>query len=213
MSEIGRYLKRGATVLDLGCGPRDQARPIEYLKLDYLGIDYSNPAADLLADAHALPFKPDSFDCVLCYAVLLELHNPFVAISEIKRVLKPGGIFVGTASQGEPFQSSFFHTTAYGVLSLMHAVDGLAIKRLWPSEDTLKSLARVGRYPRAIKTMLRMLNAVHESAPWLAPRRMKWPEKERSLDRLYRASSIGFVIEKSRPAANGTMSSCNSRSR
>ncbi|MDH3638411.1 MAG: class I SAM-dependent methyltransferase [Gammaproteobacteria bacterium] len=78
MSEICRYLPEPGDVLDLGCGPRDQAIPLEYLGHRYVGIDRASSAADLLADAHALPFRSATFDCVLSYAVLEHLHNPII---------------------------------------------------------------------------------------------------------------------------------------
>jgi len=90
-SAVQPYLSPDSKVLDLGCGPKDQAVPAGYLKYRYVGIDYDNPAADILADAHAIPFKSGTFDCVFSYAVLEHLHNPFIAIEEIKRILKPGG--------------------------------------------------------------------------------------------------------------------------
>lgn len=42
-------------------------------------------------DAHQLPYKDDSFDLVTCQTVLIHLKYPQLAISEMKRVLKPGG--------------------------------------------------------------------------------------------------------------------------
>jgi ubiquinone/menaquinone biosynthesis C-methylase UbiE len=197
MSEISKELPRGGCVLDLGCGPRDQAVPVTYSRYQYVGIDYSNEQADFLADAHAIPFKDNVFDCVLSYAVLEHLHNPFVAIREIERVLKPGGIYVGTVSQGEPFHSSFFHHTAWGFLSLVSSVSTLQVKRLWSSGDTLRSLSRMGGYPKAIKELLKMVDWVHRKLPWLAPRKMKWSHKRKKLDALYRAGSVCFVVKKS----------------
>jgi SAM-dependent methyltransferase len=113
----------------------------------YVAIDNGTAAADLLGDAHAIPFQADSFDCVFSYAVLAHLHSPFLALHEIRRVLRPGGVFCGTVSQGEAFQSSLFHHTAWGLISLA-ASSEMAILRLWPSYDTLLSLDKMGRYPR-----------------------------------------------------------------
>ena len=196
MSEMSEYLATKGKVLDLGCGPRDQAVPIEYLGYQYVGIDYSNPQADFLADAHAIPFKDQTFDCVLSYAVLEHLHNPFIAITEIARVLKPGGVYIGTVSQGEPFHGSYFHHTAWGLISLVVSMTPLQIKKIWGSGDTLGSLSRMGRYPRVIKVMLGVIDEIHHRFPLLAPRKMKWPERDKKLDKLHRAGSICFVIQK-----------------
>jgi len=196
MSEIKGYVAGQGDILDLGCGPRDQAAPIFYLGHRYVGLDYDNAAADLLGDAHALPFKNLSFDAVLSYAVLEHLHNPFVAIMEVERVLKPGGIYVGTVSQGEPFHASYFHHTAWGFVSAITAVTSLEIRRLWSSGDTLGSLVRMGRYPRAVRYMLGAINRFREVTPFLAPRKMRWPIREKQLDEIYRAGSICFVVQK-----------------
>jgi len=196
MSEISLRLPSGGTVLDLGCGPRDQYMPLSYLGFHYVGIDHNNTAADFLADAHALPFQDKSFDCVFSYAVIEHLYNPFLAIREISRVLKPGGWFIGTVSQGEPFHNSYFHHTPWGLLSLISNAPDLRIIKMWDSSDTLRSLASMGRYSRILKAALAGLNFANDWLPWLTPRKMMWPDKEKQLDRLYRAGSICFSIEK-----------------
>jgi len=196
MSALHENLKPQSKLLDLGCGPRDQAAPAEYLELKYIGLDYANKNADLLADAHALPFANSSFDAVLSYAVLEHLHTPSIAVSEISRVLKPNGIYVGSVSQGEPFHSSFLHHTTWGILTLINSQDDLRVERLWSSGDTLGSLSRMGRYPRIVKGLIKIVDLIHEKLPFLAPRRMKWSKKEKELDLLYRAGSICFIIRK-----------------
>lgn len=45
-------------------------------------------------DAQELPFKDNSFDVVTCQTVLIHLENPLKALSEMKRVLKKGGILI-----------------------------------------------------------------------------------------------------------------------
>jgi SAM-dependent methyltransferase len=199
ISEIEHRLNPPARVLDLGCGPRDQSVPFQHLGHQYVGVDYTNPAADLLADAHALPFAAGAFHCVFSFAVFEHLHNPFVAITEVERVLQPGGLFLGAVSQGEPFHDSFFHHTAWGILALLQHAPSLRLVKLWDSMDTLASLARMGRYPRVLKTLLSGLAAADRHLPYLAPRRRRWSASELRMDRLYRAGSLCFVITKANP--------------
>ena len=143
-----------------------------------------------------MPFKDASFDCVFSYAVLEHLHNPFIAAREVLRVLKPGGWYIGTVSQGEPFHSSYFHHTPWALVSLIGATPGLRIVRLWESADTLASLASMGRYSRVVKGMLTAVDWIASHCPWLTPRKMRWPEKDRQMDRLYRAGSVCFSIQR-----------------
>jgi SAM-dependent methyltransferase len=41
-----------------------------------------------------LPFSDESFDCVIAKDVLHHFKNPYSSLSEIKRVLKPKGVFI-----------------------------------------------------------------------------------------------------------------------
>jgi SAM-dependent methyltransferase len=115
LSVMQSLLPSGGRVLDLGCGPRDQAGPIEHLGYSYVGVDYTNQNADLLADAHSMPFKDASFDCVFSFAVFEHLHDPVVAIQEVARVLKPGGFFIGNLSQGKPFHPVVLSLHSLGI--------------------------------------------------------------------------------------------------
>lgn len=44
--------------------------------------------------AEALPFEAATFDCVVCTFTLCSVHTPAAALSEARRVLKPGGRFL-----------------------------------------------------------------------------------------------------------------------
>lgn len=50
------------------------------------------PRTMVICDAHTLPFKNESFDCVVAQAVLEHVVNPQQCVSEIYRVLKPNGL-------------------------------------------------------------------------------------------------------------------------
>ena len=50
-----------------------------------------SPYVDLVADAHALPFLPESIDYIFSLAVYEHLYNPFLAAQSMYEVLKDGG--------------------------------------------------------------------------------------------------------------------------
>jgi len=195
-SVLSQKLHENALLLDLGCGPGDQAIPANFFRYNYVGLDCSGESADLLADAHSIPFKNGTFDGIISFAVLEHLHNPFVVIQEVERILRPGGVFVGAVSQGEPFHNSFFHHTALGLISLVSSTSVLKIERLWSSLDTLESLVRMGRYPRVVRLLLKAVHVLHQRLPFLAPRKMKWSQHDKNIDSLFRAGSICFLIKK-----------------
>jgi SAM-dependent methyltransferase len=196
LSAADPWFRPGGRLLDLGCGPRDQAEPVAACGLEYVGVDYASPTADLLCDAHAIPFREGTFDVVFAYAVLEHLYNPFLAAAEVTRVLRPGGIFVGTVSQGEPFHDSFFHHTLYGLLCAFRNAR-LRPLRLWPSYDTLHALSVMGRYPRVQRLMIEAVYRIGRAMPFLAPRKLfTWSEHDKKLDELHRSAAICFVAEK-----------------
>ncbi|MBC2839039.1 class I SAM-dependent methyltransferase [Robiginitalea sp. SC105] len=59
--------------------------------LDYVTTDLNSPLADVKADICDLPFESNSFDVILCNHVLEHIPDHQKALSELYRVLKPGG--------------------------------------------------------------------------------------------------------------------------
>lgn len=56
-----------------------------------------DPALSVVVEdgtAEALPFETASFDCVVCTFTLCSVQTPAAALSEARRVLKPGGRFL-----------------------------------------------------------------------------------------------------------------------
>lgn len=60
--------------------------------LDYTTADLYSPIVDVKADILNLPFEDKLFDFVLCNHVLEHIEDDAKAMSELFRVLKPGGI-------------------------------------------------------------------------------------------------------------------------
>ena len=59
--------------------------------LDYITCDLDSPIADVKADIQNLPFEENSFDVIFCNHVLEHVDNDQKALSELFRVMKPGG--------------------------------------------------------------------------------------------------------------------------
>jgi SAM-dependent methyltransferase len=87
---------RARDVLDVYCG----TRPYEDLLPDgahCIGLDVTDlyGSADVVSDQF-LPFDAGSFDLVLCTQAFYFVPRPVEAVSEIARVLRPGGTVVMT---------------------------------------------------------------------------------------------------------------------
>ena len=85
------YLKTGSvfTALDKdNKWSRGSAETERYFQRHGASIEF------VQGNAHALPFKDNSFDVVTCQTVLIHLKNPELALREMLRVVKKGGIVI-----------------------------------------------------------------------------------------------------------------------
>jgi 2-polyprenyl-3-methyl-5-hydroxy-6-metoxy-1,4-benzoquinol methylase len=74
--------------LDLGCGDQHLRKSVEDRNMNYLGLDIT----DVNFEFDKLPFQNNSIDIIVSLAVIEHIANPDNFLSEIFRVLKPGGI-------------------------------------------------------------------------------------------------------------------------
>lgn len=93
-------------VLDIGCGAGAFTGIIKHRRpdLEVYGVDISKKAIALakkdfpdisfsVASAYRLPFHANFFDVGLAHCVLEHLEDPDKALTELRRVVKPGGLF------------------------------------------------------------------------------------------------------------------------
>lgn len=149
----------GATVLDLGCGHGIHRSVLEQLGYRYHGVDYAGAAADDLVDAHALPFRDETFDLVFSVAVLEHLAHPQLALAEVHRVLKPGKFFLGTVAFMEPFHdNSFFHFSHVGLCHALRTADftveAVMPVRGWHAVRAQLEMGFGARLPRSVSKLL-----------------------------------------------------------
>ncbi|MFH1878462.1 MAG: class I SAM-dependent methyltransferase [Candidatus Omnitrophota bacterium] len=105
LSYIKRYLPRAkeSRILDAGCGNGKYIFKINSLGYaDVYGVDLFQdtvriPGRYAAGSIEALPFLDGSFSMVYSNSVIFYAENPFNAVKECFRVLKPGGVMIMTA--------------------------------------------------------------------------------------------------------------------
>lgn len=102
-------------VLNVGGGqlsPRSPFREAHDVRLISCDI-YSSATVDVLADGHFLPIRSGSVDGVAAQAVLEHVLDPALAVSEMHRVLKPGGIVYAETSFMQQVHEAAFDFTRF----------------------------------------------------------------------------------------------------
>jgi SAM-dependent methyltransferase len=109
---VSRLSRLSGKVLDVGCGEMP-FRALLGPDASYTGIDVPSAQAfgmgespDIVPfDGRSIPFPDASFDHVLCTEVLEHVEEPSALISEMLRVLRPGGTIMVTV----PFAARVHH--------------------------------------------------------------------------------------------------------
>jgi SAM-dependent methyltransferase len=128
-------LRPGDRVLDIGCGPAWFWASVVQEVPENLDLTLADQSSGMVAeavercrplrfgsvtghqaDAAALPFEDGSFDAVIAMHMLYHLADPAVAIAEMSRVLKPGGVLAVTTNGVGNMREIYALTTALGSL-------------------------------------------------------------------------------------------------
>jgi SAM-dependent methyltransferase len=106
----------GGTLLDIGAGSGFVSRCAAGIFDERVGLDLSRKilAANsdafemgVCADVDDMPFADGSFDAAVCFAVLHHMYDFEGLVSEVARVLKPGGIFYSDHDLDSAFRRNF----------------------------------------------------------------------------------------------------------
>jgi SAM-dependent methyltransferase len=154
-------------VLDVGCGMRPYektwfASAQQYVGLDYLS-DRSKP--DVVGSALDLPFPDQSFDTVVSTEVLEHVPDPLRALTEMRRVLKVGGMLVLTTPMYWPRHEvpyDFFRYPYDGLLYLLNE-SGLELLRLFNRGNAYVFLGQVIQHTLPVFIRFKLLIALLNS--------------------------------------------------
>jgi len=136
-----RFVKNNV-VLDCGCGVGYGSYFLSHKAKKVVGIDISSRAIEkakntykrknlnfYVMDVCNLNFEKNTFDIVVAFQLIEHLRDPLRFIEEIKRVLKPGGVFIlatpnkrvtslGDSSLGDSRPICPFHEKEFDALEL-----------------------------------------------------------------------------------------------
>jgi len=131
--EVRRHLPTGGRVLDVGCGSALVADRIRDIDATYVGFDFGGHHIEYAAkkyadisdrrlrtifsrgDGERIPFADATADVVVFSEVIEHLLRPELAVWEIARVLKPGGVLLMTTNNASeaPLRTPLSHLFAW----------------------------------------------------------------------------------------------------
>jgi SAM-dependent methyltransferase len=118
-------------VADIGCGYGRNRELVESLGGEWIGVEpFEGGAHTVVASAEDLPFEDNSFDVVIMDAVLEHIPDAAKAFSEVGRILKPGGVFVGYVAFMECFHEISYSHISFKGLEHYSNINGMKLEKI-----------------------------------------------------------------------------------
>jgi ubiquinone/menaquinone biosynthesis C-methylase UbiE len=122
---------KGKKVIDIGCGYGRNRKIVEDVGGEWIGVEpFEGGAHTVVGNAQDLPFEDNTFDVAIMDAVLEHIPEVEKAISEVSRVLKPGGIFIGYVAFMECFHEISYSHLSFKALEHYSNVNGMKLKKI-----------------------------------------------------------------------------------
>jgi len=172
--KIKLIAKDSNSILDVGGGNRFQKGMKEYEEIfqgkDYKTLDtVSEYKPDIVGDIKNIPLDDSSVDAVICRAVLEHIDDPFKAVSEIYRVLKPNGkclvslpfLYPYHAEKG--YYGDYYRFTKEGAKHMFKKFSAIEIKNIRGLFETLVNLIPIKIYRKVFSPLARIIDSIFKS--------------------------------------------------
>ena len=124
-------LVKGKKVVDIGCGFGRNRTLVEDAGGIWTGVEpFEGGAHTVVGDAENLPFEDNVFDVAIMDAVLEHIPDAGKAFSEVARVLKPGGIFIGYVAFMECFHEISYSHLSFKALEHYSNINGMKLEQI-----------------------------------------------------------------------------------
>jgi SAM-dependent methyltransferase len=124
-------LVKDKKVIDIGCGYGINRSLVEAVNGTWIGVEpFEGGAHTVVGNAEDLPFDDCSFDVAIMDAVLEHIPNVGKAFSEVARVLRPEGLFIGYSAFMECFHEISYSHLSFKALEHYASINGLRLERI-----------------------------------------------------------------------------------
>lgn len=218
---LDALVPEGVDWLDLGCGRgllppwRQEAEArlaaranlLVGIDLDYASLrDNTVVTARCCGGVPDLPFKDESFDVVSGNMVVEHVDDPAHAFSEVRRVLRPGGIFLFHTPNSAAFPTSLARRVPESAkAALARILDGRTRKDVFPTYYRANTITQIEQVAKSAGLVSERLDLVSTTAlfavvPPLALFELLWlrslrPDKRRHL-------RSNFIVALRKPVAD-----------
>lgn len=124
-------LAKNKMVVDIGCGYGNNKPIVLAAGGTWVGVEpFEGGAHTVLADARNLPFKNNYFDVAIMDSVLEHIPTVERAFSEVSRVLKKGGLFIGYVAFMECFHEISYNHISFKALENYAMINGMKLIKI-----------------------------------------------------------------------------------
>ncbi|RJQ31202.1 SAM-dependent methyltransferase [Candidatus Parcubacteria bacterium] len=169
--KIREIAEKSDVILDVGGGRKFQKGMKKYEILfknkKYLNMDMvAEYKPDILGDIKSIPLDDNSVDAIICKAVLEHIDDPFKAVAEMYRVLRPGGVclvslpFIYPYHASKGYYGDYFRFTKEGVRFMFNRFSQMEIVNIRGLAGTIINFFPIKTARKILLGMAKVIDAV-----------------------------------------------------